>query len=97
MVVREVPCSALIPRSNAKGAPTDLSGKSQVSEYLGESEERLPQPVFARQAVIAKPASTSKSKKIVAICLGATLAFGIFLVLRSQKHKVNSTAACSGS
>jgi multidrug efflux system membrane fusion protein len=64
-----------------------------VSEYLGESEEMLAQPGFARQAVIAKPASRSKSKRIVAIFLGATLALGIFFALRSQKHKIDSTAA----
>jgi len=64
-----------------------------VSEYLGESEEMLAQPGFARQAVIAKPASRSKSKRIVAIFLGTTLALGIFFALRSQKHKIDSTAA----
>jgi hypothetical protein len=64
-----------------------------VSEYLGASEEKLAQPGFARQAVIAKPASMSKSKRIVAILLGATLVLGIFFALRSQKHKVDSTAA----
>src|SRR6266853_1679622 len=53
----------------------------------------LAQPGFARQAVIAKPASRSKSKRIVAIFLGATLALGIFFALRSQKHKIDSTAA----
>ena len=63
-----------------------------MSEYLGESEQKLAQPAFA-QAVIAKPASKSKSKRIVAIFLGATLALGIFFALRSQKHKVDSTAA----
>jgi multidrug efflux system membrane fusion protein len=64
-----------------------------VSEYVGESGEKLAQSGFARQAVIAKPASKSKSKRIAAICLGATLALGIFFALRSQKHKVDSTAA----
>jgi multidrug efflux system membrane fusion protein len=64
-----------------------------VSEYVGESGEKLAQSGFARQAVIAKPASRSKSKRIAAICLGATLALGIFFALRSQKHKVDSTAA----
>jgi multidrug efflux system membrane fusion protein len=66
-----------------------------VSEYLGESEEQLAQSGFARQTVIAKPTSRSKSKRIVAIFLGATLAFGIFFALRSQKHKVDSTAAAA--
>ena len=64
-----------------------------MSEYLRASEEKLAQPGFARQAVIAKPASMSKSKRIVAILLGATLVLGIFFALRSQKHKVDSTAA----
>ena len=64
-----------------------------MSEYLGESEEKLAQLRFARQAVIAKPVSISRSKRIVAICLGATLAFHIFFALRSQKHKIDSTAA----
>jgi membrane fusion protein, multidrug efflux system len=64
-----------------------------VSEYVGESGEKLAQSGFARQAVIAKPASRSKSKRIAAICLGATLALGIFFARRSQKHKVDSTAA----
>ena len=63
-----------------------------MSEYLEESEGKLAQSGFARQAVIAKPASGSKSKRIVAICLGATLALGIFFALRSQKQKVDSTA-----
>lgn len=64
-----------------------------MSEYVGESGEELAQSGFARQAVIAKPASRSKSKRIAAICLGATLALGIFFALRSQKHKVDSKAA----
>jgi multidrug efflux system membrane fusion protein len=64
-----------------------------VSQYRGESEGKLAQLGFARQAVIAKPASGSKSRRTVAICLGATLAFGSFFALRSQKHKVDSTAA----
>jgi membrane fusion protein, multidrug efflux system len=64
-----------------------------VSEYLGESEERLEQPGFARQAVIARPASRSKSKSVAAIFLGATLALSIFFAIRSPKHKVDSTAA----
>jgi hypothetical protein len=64
-----------------------------VSEYLGESEERLAQPGFAQRVVIAKPASRSKSKRLAAIFLGATLALGIFFALRSQKHKVDATAA----
>ena len=66
-----------------------------MSEYLGESEEQLAQSGFARHTVIAKPTSRSKSKRIVAIFLGATLAFGIFFALRSQKHKVDSTAAAA--
>jgi multidrug efflux system membrane fusion protein len=64
-----------------------------VSEYLGESEVKFAQFGFARQAVIAKPTSRSKSKRVVGIFLGATLALGIFFALRSQKHKVGSTAA----
>jgi hypothetical protein len=36
-----------------------------VSQYLGESEGKLAQPGFARQVVIAKPASMSKSKRIL--------------------------------
>jgi multidrug efflux system membrane fusion protein len=66
-----------------------------VSEYLGESEETLAQPGFARKAVIAKPTSRSKSKGVVAIFLGATLALGIFFALRSQKDKVDPTAAAA--
>jgi multidrug efflux system membrane fusion protein len=64
-----------------------------VSEYLEKSEGKLAQLRFARQGVIAKPTSRSKSKRVVPIFLGATLALGIFLVLRSQKHKGDSTAA----
>jgi membrane fusion protein, multidrug efflux system len=64
-----------------------------VSEYLGESEERLEQPGSARQAVIARPASRSKSKSVAIIFLGATLALSIFFAIRSPKHKEDSTAA----
>ncbi len=64
-----------------------------MSDYLGESEEKLAQPRFAQRAVIAKPTSRSKSKTRVAIVSGATLVLGIFFALRSQKHKVDSTAA----
>jgi multidrug efflux system membrane fusion protein len=63
-----------------------------VSQYLGESEGNFAQPGFARQVVIAKPASRSKSKRIVAIFLVATLAFGILFALRPQMHEVDSTA-----
>jgi multidrug efflux system membrane fusion protein len=62
-----------------------------VSEYLGESEETLAQFGLARQAVIARPTSRSKSKWIVAIFLGVTTALGMFFALRSQQHKVDST------
>jgi membrane fusion protein, multidrug efflux system len=64
-----------------------------VSEYLGESEEKLAQPGFAQRVVIAKPTSRLKSKRIVAIFLGGTLALGIFFARRSQKHKVDAAAA----
>jgi len=64
-----------------------------VSEYLGESEEKLTQPGFAQQVAIAKPTSRSKSKRVVVILFGATLALGTFFALRSQKHKVDSTVA----
>jgi multidrug efflux system membrane fusion protein len=63
-----------------------------VSEYLGESEEKLAQLRFAQQAVIAKPTSRSKSKRIAAIFSGATLALGIFFALESQRQKVDSAA-----
>jgi hypothetical protein len=56
-----------------------------VSECLGESEQKLAQPGFARQAVIAKPTSRSKSKGMAALFSGATLALGIFFALTSQK------------
>jgi len=59
-----------------------------VSEYLGESEEKLAQPGFAQQAVIAK--RTSRSKRLLAIFLGVTLALGVSFVLRPGKHKLNS-------
>jgi multidrug efflux system membrane fusion protein len=63
-----------------------------VSEYLGESEEKLAQLRFAQQTIIAKPTSRSRSKRIAAIFSGATLAFGIFYALESQKQKVDPTA-----
>jgi membrane fusion protein, multidrug efflux system len=64
-----------------------------VNEYFGESEQKLARSGFARQAVIARPTSRSKSKRIVAIVLGVTVALGIFFALRSQRHKVDSTVA----
>ena len=63
-----------------------------MSEYFGESQEKLAQPGFARQAVIAEPTSRSKSKRIAAIFSGATLALGIFFALESQRQKVDSVA-----
>ena len=63
-----------------------------MSEYLGESEEKLAQLRFAQQTIIAKPTSRSRSKRIAAIFSGATLAFGIFYALESQKQKVDPTA-----
>jgi multidrug efflux pump subunit AcrA (membrane-fusion protein) len=62
-----------------------------VSDYLGESEQKLAQPGSAELAIVAK--RTSRSERIVAIFLGATLTLGIFFALRSQKHKVDSAAA----
>jgi len=63
-----------------------------VSEYLGESEEKLAQLRFAQQTIIAKPTSRSKSKRIAAIVLGATLAFGTFFAVESQRQKIDSVA-----
>jgi multidrug efflux system membrane fusion protein len=61
-----------------------------VSEYLGESEEKLPQLRFAQQTIIAKPTSRSKSKRIAVIFSGAALALGVFFALESQRQKVDS-------
>jgi multidrug efflux system membrane fusion protein len=63
-----------------------------VSEYLGESEEKLAQLRFAQQTIIAKPTSRSKSKRIAATLSGATLALGIFFALEPQRQKVDSAA-----
>ena len=63
-----------------------------MSQYLGESEGNFAQPGFARQVVIAKPASRSKSKRIVAIFLVATLAFGILFALTLLASGLSSSA-----
>jgi multidrug efflux system membrane fusion protein len=60
---------------------------------LEETEERISQPGLARPAHVAT--GTSKSKRMLVVCLVAIVALGVTFAVRSEKlkHKGNPTVA----